>query len=111
MSETHIIRTEQDGSITYTAIIDGTEAAFLAITAATRKVSNVETMPTYRRQGLARTLWQAANAEAECFHDLDHHRTEEGDIFAHAMGGRTISDELGHEDECFVCAGDCYGME
>jgi len=112
MTTTQIItRTRQDDTITYAALVAGEQVSFLTIDAATRKVCNVETAAGFARQGLARSLWEAANAEAECFHDLDHHRTAEGDLFALAAGGRTISDELGYQDECFVCTGDCYGME
>lgn len=115
MSTQTITRTEQviDGldTVTYAIIIDDAQVSFLIIDAATRKVCNVETADRFERQGLARSLWQAANAEAECFHDLEHHRTPEGDEFAQAMGGRTISDEAGHQAECWVCCGDYYGME
>ena len=100
---TTITRTEQDDTIRYAHIIDGTEASFLDIDASTRKVVNVETADGYLRQGLARSLWDAANAEAECFHAVEHHRTPEGDAFAHAVGGETIEAELDHIDECGIC--------
>ena len=106
MTTTEIARTEQADTITYTAIIDGTDAAELVIWTSTREVANVETRPAYQRQGLARALWTAANTEAECFHSLDHHRTPEGDAFAHAMGGETISAEAGYQAECIVCTGE-----
>lgn len=106
MTTTQITRTEQADSITYSALIDGAEVSFLTIDAATRKVCNVETINSHTRQGFARALREAANAESECFHDLDHHRTAEGDIFAQAMGGETISDEAGHVDACCICSGD-----
>ena len=111
MTTTQITRTEQADTITYVALVDGEQVSFLTIDAATRKVCNVETAAGFTRQGFARALWETATAEAECFHDMEHHRTAEGEIFAQAMGGQTISDELGHQDECFVCTGDYYGME
>lgn len=111
MTTTQITRTEQADTITYATVVAGEQVSFLTIDAETRRVCNVETADGFERQGFARALWVAANAERECFHDLDHHRTAEGDLFAQAMGGRTISDELGHQDECFVCTGDYYGME
>jgi len=106
MTTTEIARTEQADTITYTALIDGIDAAELVIWTGTREVANVETRRAYQRQGLARALWEAANAEAECFHSLDHHRTPEGEAFAHAMGGDTISDEAGYQATCIVCAGE-----
>ena len=92
--------------IEYAAIIDDVQASFLLIDADTRKVCSVETADGYTRQGLARSLWVAANAEAECFHAVEHHRTPEGDAFAQAVGGETIAPELDIIDECFICCGD-----
>lgn len=96
-------RTEQVDTITYTAWIDGTDAAELVIRASSREVVNVETRRAYQRQGLARQLWTVATAEAECFHALDHHRTPEGDAFAHAVGGDTIDAATGYVAECYTC--------
>lgn len=101
---TTITRTEQAETITYTATIDGQAVSFLIINAATRKVCNIETAAAHRGEGHARNLWEAANAEADCFHDLDHHRTAEGDAFAQAVGGETISDEDGYVADCWTCA-------
>ena len=106
MTTTQITRTETTETITYAAIIDGIEASFLVIDAGTRKVVNIETATTYARQGLASALWVAANAEAECFHAVEHHRTPEGDAFAQAVGGETIAPELDVIDECFICCND-----
>ena len=106
MTTTQITRTETTDSIRYSMMIDGTEASFLIIDATTRKVTNVETLTAYARQGLARSLWVAANAEAECFHAVEHHRTPEGDAFAQAVGGETIAPELDVIDVCFICCGD-----
>lgn len=110
MTTTQITRTEQaaDGTVTFALTVDGERVSFMLIDAATRKVCNVETANGFERRGFARSLWVAANAEAECFHDMEHHRTVEGGLFAEAMGGRTISDELGHQAECCICAGDYY---
>jgi predicted GNAT family acetyltransferase len=106
MSATQITRTEQAEEVTYTLTVDGVQASFLTVDAATRKVCNVETGRGFERQGFARALWEAANAEAECFHAVEHHRTAEGDLFAQAVGGETISAELDHVDVCSVCTGD-----
>lgn len=101
------ITTARDADTTiYTAIIDGTDAAELTVWTATREIANVETRAAYQRQGLASALWAHANAEGECFHSLDHHRTAEGDAFAHAVGGDTISDTDGYQVECIICTGE-----
>ena len=106
MTTTQITRTETAETITYAAIIDGIEASFLDIDATTRKVTNVETLDEFARQGLARSLWVAANSEAECFHAVEHHRTPEGDAFAQAVGGETIAPELDIIDVCGICCND-----
>ena len=106
MTTTQITRTETTETITYAAIIDGIEASFLDIDATTRKVTNIETLDEFARQGLARSLWEAANSEGECFHAVEHHRTPEGDAFAQAVGGETIAPELDIIDACFICCGD-----
>lgn len=106
MTTTQITRTETAETITYSAIADGITVSFLDIDAATRKVTNVETLAAYRGQGFARSLWVAANAEAGCFHAVEHHRTPEGDAFAQAVGGETIAPELDVIDVCFICCAD-----
>ncbi len=106
MSSAEVTRTEQVDTITYTAMVDGTDAAELVIWSATREVANVETRRAYQRQGMARLLWSAANAEGEAFHSLDHHRTPEGQAFAHAVGGDTINTQDGYQAACSICTGD-----
>ena len=103
---TTITRTAQADTITYAVEIDGATASQLVIDATTRKVVNIETSRAHQRQGYARQLWEAANAEAECYHAVEHHRTPEGDAFAHAVGGYTIDDELDYIDECIICTGE-----
>lgn len=99
-------RTEQDGIVTYALIIDGVQVSFLAVSSEHRIVENVETEKAHRGNGYARMLWEIANAEGEVFHALAHHRTAEGDAFASAVGGDTISDELGFVDVCCICTGE-----
>ena len=103
MTTTQITRTEAEGTITYAAIVDGDQVSFLDIDAETRQVWNVETADDFQGQGFARSLWEAANVEAECFHALDHHRTAEGDAFAQAVGGETIDETAGYVAECGIC--------
>lgn len=98
-----ITRTTDAGEVTYSLTIDGAVASFLVIDAETRMVWNVETVAAHLGEGFARTLWEAANAEAECYHALDHHRTAEGDAFAQAVGGETIDETTGYVAECCIC--------
>ena len=70
---------------------------------ATVEVANVETRPEFQRQGLARLLWTTACDEAPAFHSLPHHRTAEGDAFAEAVGGDTISEATGFVSVCCIC--------
>ena len=100
-----IKRTEANDLISYALTIDGETVSELQIDSTSRQVMNVETETEHRGNGYARQLWEAANAEAECFHALEHHRTEEGDAFAEAVGGETIDDEAGHIDVCGICTG------
>ena len=103
---TTITRTEQADTIVYAAMIDGQQVSHLDIDGQSRMVWNVETADGFERQGFARMLWEAANAEAECFHALDHHRTPDGDAFASAMGGETIDEQAGYVAECCICTGE-----
>lgn len=91
---------------TYSMIIDGEQVSFLNIDAATRKVTNIETLRAHQGEGYARALWEHANAEAECFHALPHHRSQDGDAFAEAVGGETIDAEYDFIDVCCVCTGE-----
>lgn len=106
MTTTEVTRTEQGLTITYTAMVDGIDAAELVIWTGSREVANIETRTAYQRQGLASMLWATANSEGQCFHSLDHHRTPEGDAFAHSVGGDTIDETNGYQPECYICNGD-----
>ena len=101
-----IMKSIDSDTTTYTLMVNGTDAAELTIWTETREIANVETRAAFQRQGHARTLWEHANAEGQVFHSLDHHRTPEGDAFAHAMGGETIDAEAGYQAECWICTGD-----
>ena len=105
-TEKKITRTATADEITYSIKIDGQVASFLTITAEHRVVANVETVETHQRQGLARALWQAANAEATVLHQQDHHRTFEGDAYALAMGGETADETTDYCEHCIICTGD-----
>ena len=68
--------------------------------------TNITRTETAEAISYARQLWDAANAEAECFHALDHHRTAEGDAFAQAVGGETIDEQAGLVAQCCTCTAD-----
>jgi len=87
-----ITRTEQGDTTVYAMVIDGEIVSHLDILTATRVVANIETFAGWERRGFARALWEAANAEADVLHAQDHHRTPEGDAFAHAGGGDTADE-------------------
>jgi len=106
MTTSQITRIEQGDIITYALAIDGEAVSHLDIEVKTRIVANVETAAGHERQGYARMLWVAANAEAECFHALDHHRSAEGDAFARGVGGETIDEQAGYVGCCCICNGD-----
>lgn len=101
-----ITSTTDTDTTTYTYMVDGVDASELVIWTTTREIANIETRTTYQGQGLARALWEHANTEGECFHALDHHRTPEGDLFAQAVGGETISEQDGYQAECTICTGE-----
>jgi hypothetical protein len=84
---TNITRTETAEAISYAMVIDGETVSHLDVDPGARWILHVETMPAHQGCGYARQLWDAVNAEAECFQALDHHRTAEGDAFAQAVGG------------------------
>lgn len=101
-----ITTTATADTITYTMIIDGEQVSHLDITADHRIVANVETLPAHRGRGYASQLWVAANADGECYHAIEHHRTAEGDAFAQAVGGETADDADDYCEHCCICTGD-----
>lgn len=101
-----ITRTATADEITYAVEVDGQAVSFLTITADTRVVLNVETVEDYQRQGLARQLWEAANAEGEVLHQQEHHRTFEGGAFAQAVGGEDADETTDYHEHCIICTGD-----
>ena len=92
--------------ITYDYMIDGESVSTLTLDAGTRLVLNVETARDHQRNGYARALWAAANADATCYHAIEHHRTDEGDAFANAVGGETIDPADDFEPSCSICTAD-----
>ena len=68
------------------------------------EIMQIETRSDRRGEGLARSLWDAANAQmGTIYHSLPAHRTPEGDAFAEAVGGESVTDC--HVAGCYVC--DC----
>jgi hypothetical protein len=56
---------------------------------ADRIIQNIEVNEDRRGEGIARALWDYANAESPVLHQVEHHRTWEGNAFAEAVGGDT----------------------
>lgn len=72
---------------------DGT-AAELYIEQTASMIMNVEVREDRRGEGLARALYEAAEAQlGTIYHVPAWGRTPEGDAFADAMGGETLDDE------------------
>ena len=91
---------------TYAASIDGVEVGEMLVST-DRIIQNIEVADGHRGEGIARKLWDFANAEAEVLHQLDHHRTEEGHAFAKAVGGATATAEQDYYEHCGICTGQC----
>lgn len=84
--------TQADDTITYTATDEGQEVG--ALTAhATGLILNIEVNEDRRGEGIARELFEYADAEQGLYHIPSWGRTEDGDAFADAMGGDTMDDE------------------
>ena len=78
---------------TWTIADEAGTAAELYIHMDSLTVSNIETREDRRGEGLARSLWEAANATlGTVYHDLPAHRTYEGDCFAQAVGGESATE-------------------
>lgn len=111
MTTTQITRTEQtiDGlpAIVWTLIEDGTELAHLdAHTSGL--ILNVEVDEDRRGEGLARRLYEHADADLGLYHVPAWGCTPEGLAFAQAMGGEVMDDQeacniLGLDLETVTC--------
>ena len=80
-----------DTEITYTMIDDGVEVGEL-IAHTTGLILNIEVDQDRRGEGIARHLFEYADAEQGLYHIPSWGRTEDGDGFAEAMGGDTMDD-------------------
>ncbi|MCP3017325.1 hypothetical protein NGM33_28740 [Nocardiopsis dassonvillei] len=78
---------------------DGTVASELHVAMDTLIIANIETAPTFRREGIATALFEAAEKQLPAvLHARPAHRTEEGNGWADAVGGDT-EDHDTDEDE------------
>lgn len=66
-------------------------AADLYISVDRHEIMNVEVRSDRRGEGLARALYETAASTTDIYHAPVAHRSEEGDAFARAVGGPTIS--------------------
>jgi GNAT superfamily N-acetyltransferase len=74
-------------------------AAELYVSTDRHEIMNIEVRADRRGEGLARTLFEAAASEMPIYHAPVAHRTEDGNAFAIAVGGDTIS----YPCSCFGC--------
>jgi hypothetical protein len=89
-----ITRTADQDTTTWTAVIDGTEVAWLAVWTANREICSVDTLAAHQREGIASALYRHADAEVGIYHTIPAHRSAEGDAFAAAVGGDTSDNAL-----------------
>ena|SRR5690554_5588063 len=84
----------------FQAITDtGDIASELYVDMTTLIIANVETASAYRREGIATSLFEAAEAQLpEVLHARPAHRTDEGNAWADSVGGDT-EDHDTDEDE------------
>jgi GNAT superfamily N-acetyltransferase len=66
-------------------------AAELYVSIETGEIMNIEVRKDRRGEGLARALYEAADAQVTVYHAPASHRTPEGDAFANAVGGDSLS--------------------
>jgi hypothetical protein len=88
------------GDATSNHVFEITDAAGIAaelyVSVERLEVMNIETREDRRCEGLARTLWEAANDRlGEVFHAPVAHRTFEGNAFAEAVGGESVDCDHG----------------
>lgn len=72
---------------------DGSLVGELYAHLATGQIMQVEVTETRRGEGIARHLYETAEAHFAVYHSPDEHCTPEGIAFKEAMGGETIPAE------------------
>lgn len=70
-------------------------AAALYVSMDDLEIMNIEVREDRRGEGLARALYKAASEQMEIFHAPESHRTEDGNGFAHAVGGPALECRYG----------------
>ena len=104
MSTTEITKTATDEGIRYQWIEEGVEVGYL-LAHESGLILNVETDQDRQGEGIARALFETADAETRLMHMPDWGRTPEGDAFATAMGGDTMDEDEAAEIVGFDIAG------
>ena len=92
MSTTEITKTATDEGIRYQWIDGGVEVGYL-LAHESGLILNVEVDQDRQGEGIARALFETADAETGLLHVPDWGRTPEGDAFAAAMGGDTMDED------------------
>ena len=108
MSTTEITKTSTDEGIRYQWIDEGVEVGYL-LAHESGLILNVEVDQGRQGEGIARMLFEAADAEMGLLHAPDWGRTPDGDAFATAMGGDTMDEDeaakiVGFDTEGFRAA-------
>jgi GNAT superfamily N-acetyltransferase len=79
--------------------LDGTLIAELYVSTDRHEIMNIWVDEDHRGEGHARRLYETATATTEVFHAPAAHRTPEGNAFAEAVGGDTIT----YPCDCHAC--------
>lgn len=85
--EYHIIEAHEDGEMIGELYADLT----------TGQIMQIEVNKDRRNEGIARSMYEAAENHFEIFHSPDEHCTPEGLAFKQAVGGEEISPELAYQ--------------
>lgn len=73
--------------------------AELYVSVERNEIVNIDVRADRRRQGLARALYTAATAQMPVYHAPVAHRSYEGNAFAEAVGGETLT----YDCDCTGC--------
>lgn len=79
----------------WTATVDGEIASELWVSIDNAEIMQVETSRSHRRLGYAAALYRQAASEMTIYHAPASHRTAEGDLFANAVGGDSLTCRYG----------------
>ncbi|MFF8659449.1 GNAT family N-acetyltransferase [Streptomyces huasconensis] len=79
---------------------DGALIAELYVSTDRREIMNIWVDEDHRGEGHARQLYETATDQMDVFHAPVAHRTPEGNAFAEAVGGETVTP---YPCDCYAC--------